>query len=395
MRFRFAVFLVLVGVVPAGFLAACLWDSETLEQERSRFPHTLELITGKFLRHSRAYYQWRLEDRKMKLQADPENDRWLDDMAVSYEKLGQYDDAIAIAKQQLERNPKRYESLANLGTFLIHAGKYEEGLSFIDQALEVNPEAHFGREKYQRELVRYLLSKERPDGKDLSLPLEPGSGKLNGFAAHLAKSLGDGQLRELTDQELQDAIKGVLGMMRFSKHDHPVLLEVLGNLLSFSYDPDVDAKQLAARCFWMASYVVDEEKATADYREKARNVLNLQTLGSGLTREVDPKWIEKQFQQELQEARQWFEILSKNEAKCIADRRDVDAMYHQLYRRDPKAAAIVPQTEPDPSFWVGFLIASAILISLSLLVVILLRRMIRVFQKNVSYARVAPIRDET
>ncbi len=39
-------------------LCACLWDTDTLQMERQRFPDALELITGKFLRHSREFYDW-------------------------------------------------------------------------------------------------------------------------------------------------------------------------------------------------------------------------------------------------------------------------------------------------------------------------------------------------
>ena len=49
---------------------ACLWDSDTLQQERARFPSTLEIITGKFLRHSPEFYEWRIKDRTEKLKAD-------------------------------------------------------------------------------------------------------------------------------------------------------------------------------------------------------------------------------------------------------------------------------------------------------------------------------------
>src|SRR5687768_12330427 len=47
--------------------AACLWDSDTIKMERSRFPGTLELITGKFLRHSPEFYEWRIRDRLKRL----------------------------------------------------------------------------------------------------------------------------------------------------------------------------------------------------------------------------------------------------------------------------------------------------------------------------------------
>ena len=67
------VFLGLLGVsLPQ--LQACLWDHDTLLVERGRFPQTLELITGKFLRHSTEFYRWRIADRERQIfSADPED----------------------------------------------------------------------------------------------------------------------------------------------------------------------------------------------------------------------------------------------------------------------------------------------------------------------------------
>jgi hypothetical protein len=42
-----------VGLAMAGSARACIWDRDTLAMERARFPTTLELITGKFLRRTR------------------------------------------------------------------------------------------------------------------------------------------------------------------------------------------------------------------------------------------------------------------------------------------------------------------------------------------------------
>ena len=53
---RFAM-VVAAALVPSAAVA-CLWDSDTIKMERSRFPTTLELITGKFLRHSPEFYEW-------------------------------------------------------------------------------------------------------------------------------------------------------------------------------------------------------------------------------------------------------------------------------------------------------------------------------------------------
>ena len=49
---------------------ACIWDTDTLLAERSRFPTALELMTGKFIRHPPELYAWRLRDRSAKIAAN-------------------------------------------------------------------------------------------------------------------------------------------------------------------------------------------------------------------------------------------------------------------------------------------------------------------------------------
>lgn len=333
---RVLVLALLFTLLPVERLVACLWDSETLMQEREKFPGTLELITGKFLRHSDAYYRWRLADRLKKLGDDPENDVWLDDVAVSHEKLGEYDEAIAVAQAQLERQPDRYESLANLGTFLIHAGRYQEGLEFIDRALAVNPDAHFGREKYQRALVRYIL-KQVPEG-EMTLPLQRIRKPPAQFSSFLAMELSDGANKTLEGPELQSAIEGVSGMMRFSKHDNPILLEVLGELLLSPNAPKFDAKRLAARAYYQASYLVEGD-ARAEYRSLAEDALSMQVAKSGSSSPVEPRKIERQFKDELKDSKVWFGQLAKNEARWIEEGQDVDAKFNEYYRDAPQAGA--------------------------------------------------------
>lgn len=53
--------------------------------------------------------------------------------------------------------PGRYETAANLGTFYLHAGIFKKVLAYIEKALKINPDAHFGREKYQKLLVEYII----------------------------------------------------------------------------------------------------------------------------------------------------------------------------------------------------------------------------------------------
>ena len=84
---RAAVATVAVALIPSLALA-CAWDYDTLKMERQRFPSALELITGKFLRHSPEFYEWRIRDSEAKLAADPNNLAYLDDLAVAYDKVG-------------------------------------------------------------------------------------------------------------------------------------------------------------------------------------------------------------------------------------------------------------------------------------------------------------------
>jgi tetratricopeptide (TPR) repeat protein len=153
-------------VVPA---LACLWDYDTLQMENQRFPEALELITGKFLRHSPEFYQWRIADRQKKLEREPQKLEYYDDLAVAYEKTGDHKKAIETILKKDKIKPDQYETSANLGTFYIFDGQLEKSVPCIEQAIAINPDAHFGREVYQKILVEYMLSKMK-DGK-LTLPL--------------------------------------------------------------------------------------------------------------------------------------------------------------------------------------------------------------------------------
>ncbi|HUE74533.1 MAG TPA: hypothetical protein VMP01_26940 [Pirellulaceae bacterium] len=327
--------LVLVFLIPAAALA-CLWDSETLKQERSRFPSTLELITGKFLRHSPAFYEWRIKDRQEKLKTDPKNVGYYDDIAVSYEKIGQHDKAIETILAKEEIQPGLYETYSNLGTFYILAGDFEKGLPYIDKALAINPDAHFGREKYQKWLVEYAMTRMK-DGK-LVFPMSykpdySENAPPNSFAEFVASRLGKTQLNE---DEAKSAITGVLGMMRFANHKNPLLLEALANLLTDCDRPEQDAKQLAARALLQASYVVEDPQAKAKYRALAKAALEMQT-----SHRVPE--LEAEFTKELADAEVWYAALEKQELDWIRQGGDVEARFDRLYSEEPTALTI-----PEP-----------------------------------------------
>ncbi len=253
-------------------IVACLWDYDTLSMERKRFPEAHELIAGYFLRHSDAYYEWRLADRLAK-QVNERTAMDLDDIAVAYEKLDRHDEAIAAICERMKRWPEegRYESEANLGTFLIHSGKLDKGLEHIATAIELNPDAHFGREKYQKLLVEYVLE-TRKVHQDLPLRPDSSYGRRFGFAEF---ALETSEIGPATDAEAQAAIKGVLGMMRFGRHDSPILLEALGDLL-LSAGEFNDSKMLAARAYLKASYEVESVEASYRFRMKAKEAINMQ-----------------------------------------------------------------------------------------------------------------------
>lgn len=306
---------------------ACLWDSDTLAMERKRFPQAQELIAGHFVRHSQSYYQWRIDDRLKKplKQRTPMD---FDDIAVAYDKIGNQVQAIATIQTKLEKWPNNhlYESHANLGTFFIHAGKFEEGIQHIAKAIEINPDAHFGREIYQKLLVEYLIQM-KGENDAISLPLNPNQKPFQsvGFAEFVLKARKPAPENEFS--EIQSAVKGVLGMMRFGNFQSPILLEVLGDLLLANHYKN-DSKMLAARAYLKASYEVSEDAARTTYRKKAEDALKTQR---GFT--LDD--IEFHLKKEIHQADIFFTKLTRAEKAWIDAGKDVDKEFAKKYYKEP------------------------------------------------------------
>jgi len=357
-----AVFL----AVPA-VLYACMWDYDTLKMERSRFPTTLELITGKFLRHSPEFYRWRIKDREQRIKDHPSEMALYDDLAVAYDKVGNDDKAIAIMLDKERMAPGQYETYANLGTFYLHSGQYEKGVEMIDKALQLNPDAHFGREKYQKYLAEYVATR-RKDGK-ITLPLrrqmssptnipkndEEGLDafkamqKENNFQSFVAKRE---RVDELSDPDRDRAIKGVLGMMKFGKHDSPILLEVLGDLLVLKTDgeqPLGHGKELAARAYLRASYEVKEAKTRTDYRLMAEEAIRMRLPAY---RSLSLEEMETYFKQELTDADAWYADLRQKEIGWIHDGKNPETEFDKLYVAEPESASPEPTgTSHTATLW--------------------------------------------
>jgi tetratricopeptide (TPR) repeat protein len=375
MKARWVVAVVVVAVLPSAALA-CLWDYDTLRMERQRFPGTLELITGKFLRHTKEFYEWRVKDRTTKLQSDPNNLAYLDDLGVAYDKTGQHQKAIETALAAERIKPGRYETAANLGTFLIHGGKPEEGLKHIDRAIAINPDAHFGREKYQKYLVEYVL-KRRAAGipKPPLGVVEPG--RRETFAEFVKSIHQASDPRASFEPERQAALKGVQGIMKFGRHDSPVLLEALGSLLLYAehHDPTTDAKRLAARAYLNASYESPDEESKAAYRRMASETIFLQIRGRGTHEQLTLEELEREFQRELAEAREWYEGLRQNELSWIRDGKDPEREFDRLYYEEPTVSTADDDEKPPARSILGLILFGLVVLASLLLVMLLVIRL--------------------
>lgn len=335
--------LILPIVLSGPIAFACLWDSDTRSMEEREFPGTLALITGGFLRHSPEFYEWRIEHRLAEIEKRPDHLGLYDDLAVAYEKAGDTAQAIEIGEEMLNRDPERYETLANLGTFYIHNGELERGVEFIDKAIEINPDAHFGRERYQKLVVEYVLTKRA--GGDLILPLHAdphhGSG-VYGFTEYLFNRMSKSK-DKAKKQEVKDAIKGIQGMMRFGNHDSPILLECLGDLLVFG-DRTEGALQLAARAYLKASFEAETEAAREKYHSLAQSA-----AGGIYSRKEDgplefPEF-QKRFEAELEEADTWSQDVFADERRWIAEGVNVEERYAEKYYGAPP-----PLPDPEAAY---------------------------------------------
>ncbi len=366
--------LLIVLLLPVS-VCACLWDHDTLKQERSRFPSTLELITGKFLRHSPEFYAWRIQDRQAKLDAGSSNPGLYDDLAVAYQMTGDTAKAIAVMEAKEKLHPGLYETYSNRGTFHILAGDFEAGLPDIDRALAINPDAHFGREKFQKWLVEYAMTR-RKDGKIVfpMCALEDQRVDRNAtFVAFLAKRHG---VERIGPAERQAAVKGVLGMMRFANYRNPLLLEALGELLH-DHDGGWDAKHLSARAYLQASYQV-EGPAREAYCKLAEASLNMQTPRQGEYRSMKLAEIEPAFQAELADAEKWYAELKTREVDWIAKGLNADAEFDRLYTAEPKVLATA---EPFPA-WHGELLFRILIFGGVGVLVVLFWRFLRFLVKK-------------
>ncbi len=143
-----------VGLARPAF--ACIWDADTLEDEKKAHPTLAEAILAP---KEPTIDSATLEARITTLRARPnENDvSWSNDLGGALLRLGRVAEAIPLLEDAVKRFPDDYGAHANLGTAYHLAGRFVEGEQEIRRDLAINPEGHDGLEKYHLALLQYLV----------------------------------------------------------------------------------------------------------------------------------------------------------------------------------------------------------------------------------------------
>jgi tetratricopeptide (TPR) repeat protein len=145
--------ILLFGGVPATH--ACLWDSDTLLEERLTNPKMAAAVLDAPPKPDVRRLRARIEA----LRAAPrENDpAWWNDLAGAHLRLGETATAVELLEPAVRRFPDDYGVHANLGTAYHLLKRYAEAEREIARDLELNPEAHSGLERYHLALLQYLV----------------------------------------------------------------------------------------------------------------------------------------------------------------------------------------------------------------------------------------------
>ena len=159
MQSRKSILILTLITLPAITLFACLWDSDTLGQEKRGSPELATVILGS---PPPPPDPRPLHERIAKLKAAPREDdpAWWNDLAGAHVRLGNPAEAVRLLEPLLTKFPNDYGVHANLGTAHHLLGRYADAERHIARDLEINPDAHFGLERYHLALLQYLIRDE-------------------------------------------------------------------------------------------------------------------------------------------------------------------------------------------------------------------------------------------
>ena len=139
---------------------------------------------------------------------------------------------------------------------------------------------------------------------------------------------------------VEEALRGVRGMMRFGDFRSPVLLEALGDLLlARGAHYDDSAARLSARAYLSAARGVPGGAAPAAYRGLAAQALALQRTaphergrdGGGSPGDLTVADVEEHLDRELKETAVWFAKVAEDEELWVRAADDPDAKFWAKY----------------------------------------------------------------
>ncbi len=144
---------------------ACIWDSDTLQDELQGRSSAFHVISGQVPEHGRAYYEKRLERSLELLARASQSIEVLYDVAGAYMRLGEQDKAIEMLEKADAIAPDRYKTHSNLGVaYYLKAGAtgsqgdYESARKHTAVALGKRRDAHFGAGWLFEKVIEYKLA---------------------------------------------------------------------------------------------------------------------------------------------------------------------------------------------------------------------------------------------
>lgn len=242
----------LVLVMGAKGAEACLWDYDTFKEESIGQRELAEVVTGDLQKHSRAFYEAKVAYTRPMIDGGAAPKERYDDLAVALARLGKLDEAIAVLAAKEKRFPGEYTTLANRGTFLAMKGELQGALDQLRAAVAKWPDAHFGREKFQLQLLELSLRA----AKDPQLMQQE---NLLGLEMNVVNAgiRGTSQ-RRLPRKDRKTpvpakAVEALVGMIRYGEaQDLPAVWSALGWALAWQGDT-----QLAIRALRRAELLGD------------------------------------------------------------------------------------------------------------------------------------------
>jgi tetratricopeptide (TPR) repeat protein len=152
MRFTTFICLLFFGQIVT---KACIWDRDTLADERKKSPQIAELLFGPEPKPADPRLM-RARIESLRRDAKENDPAWWNDLAGAYIRLGNAAEAAKLLESVVVKFPNDYGIHANLGTAYHLLGRYTEAEREIARDLELSPDGHFGLEKYHLALLQYL-----------------------------------------------------------------------------------------------------------------------------------------------------------------------------------------------------------------------------------------------